>query len=271
MNSELNEFKRSASSPKALFAYAVAVVLIAAYIYFYQYAPLGAPFDNLILNTITSLAALGTATIATLVFRRYTSEDYPRKIWLYLMIGCWFWFAAEVIWQAYAYVFEEVPAPSFADLGWVLGFVAFTIAFYYQYAAIKPAHVETVRIYAIGTWIVILLIPLLLLTFWGAFTIESYIDFYYPFADLAVGVAGLALIFIFRGGALMRPWIGLMVFGASDLLYAWAEKTQMYAWSVENGNLLSLGIDLSYLVAYIILAIGFLGQLKLLHRGLRQR
>jgi len=271
MINELNEFKRSASSPKALLAYTVAVVMIAAYIYFYQYAPLGAPFDNVILNTITSLAALGAAVIATIVFRHYTSDDHPRKIWLYLMIGCWLWFAAEVIWQLYVYALEEVPAPSFADLGWVLGFISFTIAIYYQYAAIKPAHIETVRIYAIGTWIVILLLPFLLLTFWGAFTIESNVDFYYPFADFAVGVAGLALIVIFRGGALMRPWIGLMVFGASDLLYAWAEKTQIYAWSVENGNLLSLTIDLSYLIAYLILAVGFLGQLKLLHHGLRQR
>jgi hypothetical protein len=43
----------------------------------------------------------------------------------------------------------------------------------------------------------------------------------------------------------------------------------MYAWSVENGNILSLVIDSSYLAAYLILAIGFLGHWMLLRRGLR--
>lgn len=270
MTNEFDELKRTASSPKALFAYIIAVGLLALYVYFYQYAPLGAPYDNLVLNSITSLASLAVAGISTAIYLYYHTDDHPRKIWMNLMIGCWFWFAAEVAWQVYAFILEEVPVPSIADIGWISGFIFFTIALYHQYSAIKPTHIETVRIYAIGAWIVILLIPLVLLSTWGTFTLESYIDFYYPFADLAVGVAGLALVFIFRGGALMRPWIGLMVFGASDLLYAWAEKTQMYSWSVENGNVLSLIIDASYLTAYLILAVGFLGQWKLLKRGLRQ-
>jgi hypothetical protein len=271
MINEFNELKKTAASSKALIFYFGAVFLFISYIVFYQFAPLGAPYDNLVLNSITSFASLIVAGVSTAIFLHYVPGDHPRKIWKHIMIACWLWFAAEVIWQVYAFLLEEVPSPGFADLGWVLGFVFFTFALYYQYSAIKPAHVETVRIYAIGTWIVILLIPLLLLTLWGAFTIEDYIDFYYPFADLAVGIAGLALVFIFRGGALMRPWIGLMVFGISDLLYAWAEKTHMYAWSVENGNILSLVIDSSYLAAYLILAIGFLGHWMLLRRGLRQR
>ena len=60
-----------------------------------------------------------------------------------------------------------------------------------------------------------------------------------------------------------------MVFGLSDLLYAWAEKTQLYEASAESGNFLSLLIDTTYLAAYLILGIGFLGHWVLLRYGLK--
>jgi hypothetical protein len=270
MINEWKTFKGTFSSQRALLFYAIAMLLLVTYIIIYQFAPLGERFDNLALNSITSLASLAVAGIATSIFLHYHPEDHPRRIWKNMMIGAWFWFVAEVTWQVYAFLFQEVPVPSIADLGWLAGFIFFTFALYHQYSAIKPAQAETIRTFAIGAWIFVLLIPLVLLSAFNAFSVETYIGFYYPFADLAVGIAGLLLVFFFRGGALMRPWFGLMVFGASDLLYAWAEKTQLYAWSVENGNLLTLFIDATYLLAYLILAIGFLGHWMLLTRGLHQ-
>jgi hypothetical protein len=94
------------------------------------------------------------------------------------------------------------------------------------------------------------------------------VDIFYSAADLAVGIAGSLLIFTFQGGAMMRPWLGLVVFGVTDFLYAWAEQTGLYAWSVENGNLLSLIVDSSYLAAYLILALGFIAHWTLLRYGI---
>lgn len=269
MNKENNELKSTGAIPVVVFFYAVSFLLFVGYILFYHFSPFEGSFNNLVLNSITSIAALSVAVISTAIFFHYQPQDFPRKIWKSLMLGSWSWFIAEVIWQIYAFIYEEVPVPGIADLGWVLGFIFFTIALYQQYAIINPSRVDTIRVFAIGTWLVVMLIPAVILTVLDSFSIGSYIDFYYPFADLSVGIAGLALILVFNGGALMRPWIGLMVFGASDLLYAWAEKTGIYAWSANNSNILTIVIDSSYLAAYLILAIGFLGHWILITRGLR--
>lgn len=266
MKIQMNDLGRPLMRPVAVVFYVLSVVLIAAYIILYQFAPLAAVLNDVVLNSIITLAAFTTASVATLIYRQYQPEDRPRRVWLNIMIAGWLWFLGELIWQIYAY-FGDVPVPSAADLCWICGFLFYTFAFYHQYTIIDPAKRDTIRTYAIGIWLVVLLIPALFLTVINAFEISSYVEFYYPFADLAVGVVGLMLVFVFRGGALMRPWLGLMLFGLSDLMYAWAEKTEMYAVSSESGNMLSLVIDTSYLAAYLILGVGYLGHWILLRYG----
>ena len=256
--------------PVVMAFYVMSAVLIAIYVLLYQYTPLEPILNDILLNSIITLGAFTTALVATFVFLQYQLEDNPRRIWLNIMIGGWLWFLGELLWQIYAYFNGSiVPVPSLADACWVGGFVFYTLAIYHQYTLVTPSQKDTIRTYAIGAWLVAMLIPAIYLTITDSFAIDYYIEFYYPFADLAVGLAGLILIFIFQGGALMRPWIGLMVFGLSDLLYAWAEKTQMYAVSAESGNILSLVIDTTYLTAYLILGMGFLGHWVLLRYGLR--
>ena len=269
MRNELKNLGRSFQRPVAVAFYVMAVVLLAAYILLYQYTPLETTLNDTLLNTITTVSALIVAGIATSIYRHYQPEDKPRLIWQNLMLSGWMWFSAELSWQIYDLFTGDVPTPSIADGFWFLGYLFFTLAFYHQYLLILPDKKENIRVIAIEVWLVILLLPALLLTALNSFTLPLYIDFFYPFADLAVGIAGLALILILRGGALMRPWIGLMLFGISDLMYAWAEKTDMYAMSAENGNILSLLIDTSYIAAYLLLGLGYLGHWVLLHYGVR--
>lgn len=262
----MNDFGRFLMRPVSIAFYVLSVVLIAAYIVLYQFTPLEATLNNTVLNSIITLGALVAAIVSTLIFRQYQPEDHPRRVWQNIMVAGWLWFLGELIWQVHAYS-GEVPVPSAADVCWIFGFLFYTFAFYHQYTIIDPARKDTIRTYAIGIWLVVLLIPAVFLSTLDAFEISSYVEFYYPFADLAVGVAGLMLVFVFQGGALMRPWFGLMLFGLSDLMYAWAEKTEMYAISSENGNMLSLVIDTSYLAAYLILGVGYLGHWILLRYG----
>ncbi|MBI2333097.1 MAG: hypothetical protein HYU84_13230 [Chloroflexi bacterium] len=253
MKREIKSLGRSVMRPVVTAFYIMSAVLIAAYIVLYQYTPLEAVLNDVLLNSIISLSALAAALISTFIFLQYQPEDNPRRVWQNIMIAGWLWFLGELLWQIYAYFNDSVvPVPSLADASWVGGFVFYTFAFYHQYMLIVPSQKDTIRTYAIGAWLVAMLIPAAYLTITDSFSLAYFIEFYYPFADLAVGLAGLLLVFIFHGGALMRPWIGLMVFGLSDLLYAWAEKTQMYSVSAENGNLISLVIDTTYLAAYLV-------------------
>ena len=204
---------------------------------------------------------------ATLNLSYYEKDESPRKVWKNLTIACWLWCAGEVFWGIYILILGEAPMGIF-DVCWMVGFIFFTLALYDQYSMVAPSKKILHRNVAIGAWIVALLLPLPVVFFTSNPTFKTYLDYFYPFADLAVGIVGSLLIFTFRGGAMMRPWLGLVVFGITDFLYAWAEQTGVYAWSVENGNLLSLIVDSSYLAAYLILALGFIAQWTLLRYGI---
>ncbi len=244
-----------------------AAILLGIYIVIYRYAPFTDPWNDVILNLLTVFSAATAAIVASLTFNSYEKDDSPRVIWQYLMIGCWLWFTGELIWAYFASTTGDVPVGA-SDWAWTIGFICFNISLYYQYSLILPSKKVFYRNISIATWIVVLLIPLVIVYLSGTPNLRTYIDYFYPFADLAVGIAGILLIFTFRGGALTRPWLGLVIFGITDFLYAWAEQTGIYALSAEQGNLLSLIIDSSYLAAYLILALGFLSHWVLLRYGI---
>lgn len=269
MKNEIRRFRSSVADPVAAAYYVLSVALLAAFILLYRFTPLRPPFNDLWLNSLTTLGALAAALVATSIHRHYREGEAPRRIWLGFMAAGWMWFFGELLWQYSIFRFGGASAPNPADYFWVGGFVGFTYALYCQYALIAPAKTDTILTSILGIWLVGILIPAACLTSDDSFTIGGFIEFFYPLADLAVGIAGLALAFVFRGGALMRPWLGLTLFGLSDLVYAWAAQTRMYSASAENGNLLSLAIDATYLGAYLVLGIGYLGHWLML-RGASQ-
>jgi len=268
MNAENNG---SARTLLTVSGYVIAMALLGSYIYIYQTYPFEGAWNDILLSAITALAAAFAAVVATLAFSHYDKDDQPRIVWKNLLIACWLWFLGEVIWGYYYVTLGEVP-PSIADVSWTLGFVYFTIAIHQQHSLIASSRKLYYRNIAIGAWIVTLLIPLIVIPLLKSeWNLRAYIDFWYPFADLAVGIAGIMLMFTFQGGTLSRPWIGLVVFAFADILYAWAEQSWLYAWSSQNSSLLTLFIDSSYLAAYLILALGFLGHLLLLRYGFQSR
>jgi hypothetical protein len=263
----MNVGYKGSPRPALAYSYILIAILLAGYIIVYQISPFETPWNDIIINAIVALSAAFAAGTATHIFLNYEKDDMPRIVWKNLMIACWLWFTGEVFWGYFAITRGEVPV-GITDLSWALGFVFFTLALYHQYSLITPSKKSFYRNVAIGVWIATLLIPLAIVYLTGTPNLRIYIDYYYPVADLAVGIAGILLVFTFQGGALMWPWIGLVVFSVTDFLYAWAEQTGVYAWSAENSNLLSLFIDVTYLAAYFILALGFLGHWVLVRYGI---
>jgi hypothetical protein len=99
--------------------------------------------------------------------------------------------------------------------------------------------------------------------------LDVLVNSFYPAADLLLAGVALWLAHRFTGGALARPWLGLLVFSFADLLYAWLEISGTYAWSIEQRNLLSAVADIAYLAAYLVLCMGVLYQWLFLKYGLR--
>jgi hypothetical protein len=59
----------------------------------------------------------------------------------------------------------------------------------------------------------------------------------------------------------------LFVFALSDGLYAWATLSGLYSYETAAGNLISLIIDLTYILAYLAVAWGLFGQYLTLRFG----
>lgn len=249
----------------------IAVILFTAYVYFYQVVPLKEPWNDLTLNAIAPVAALLAASVATAVYLYYHPEDLPRQVWLHLSIGAWLWFLGDTLWAILAYQFGEVETPSVADAAWIAGIGFFSLAFYYQYKIVFPdLRTRIIQVIA-ASWAFALIAPAVGLWLTGSFEWGAYVDYFYPASEILIGIAGIALVAAFQGGALVRPWIGMVVFSISDFFYAWAEQSGLYEWSSANNDMLTLAIDISYLVAYLILGMGFLGQWLLIKYGLRPR
>ena len=99
--------------------------------------------------------------------------------------------------------------------------------------------------------------------------VDTLVNAFYPAGDLTLALAAIWMTRNFQGGALGRAWIGLLVFTVSDLLYAWLQLSGAYAWSLDQGNLVSGVSDIIYFSAYLVLGIGSFSQWLFLKYGLR--
>jgi len=77
------------------------------------------------------------------------------------------------------------------------------------------------------------------------------------------------LVLVLDGGLLSRPWItiamGCFCISLSDLLYAFALSRGIYLVASPDGlNLISYVVNVSYTLAYVLLALGVYLQARLL-------
>ncbi len=250
-----------------------------AFVALYSYLYVSAPFPGNVSDVVTSgmitLSAVIAAVMGTLVWRRYGKSTPPRRVWLYYMTGLWGWAIAEVIWLVeYAVGGEELAHFSIADLFWVVSYLFLLSALAYQYMLIyRP------RGLIMAAYIALSLLAVLVFTYlyglWLANTNDLALDLkilvnaFYPIGDLALALGALLLTYAFRDGALGRPWLGLLVFTFSDLLYSLLETSGLYAWSISEGNFLTIVTDVTYMAAYLAIAFGCYLQWLLLSYGPR--
>lgn len=249
----------------------LSLVLIAGYIYVYQFEPYSSVVNDALLNLFTILAAAYAAGAAFLVVSLYDKNDMPHHIWMSFALGFGAWALAEVVWAIYNLSVSEVPVPSLSDGIWYLGYISFTFGFIRQYrvAYQTSRRVETSIVLIVWLLVIGLGIAVTMLANDFVFLFSVFVDVSYPFADLAMVVFAIGLVWAFRGGAFTRPWLGMVVFSISDGLYAWLVQTGAYGWSIDNGNFLSLFVDVMYVFAYLMVGLGFLAQYSLLRYGPR--
>lgn len=251
----------------------IALVYIAIYAAVYIWEPFSEPWNTILTNMFLVIAASFAAMLATLIWDRYEPGDLPRGIWLRFAVGLWLWSIAELVWGFLNIAQGEVPE-GVADVFWVAAYVFFAAALLQQYRILaRPSESELLRlVFFIILALFALYIPLYYYYVssagadgWFAPVVNSF----YPVADLLLAVIAIWLVRHFGGGAFSRPWMGLLAFSFTDLLYAWMEISGIYSWSVDQANLWSTLFDVAYLGAYIILGLGILSQWVFLKYGMR--
>jgi hypothetical protein len=255
-------------------------VCLAFYAILYLIEPFGAPFfgspdltwNDFFTNFLTILAAGAAALAASAVWKQYRVGESGSVIWFFLAAGLWLWTLGEALWAVFNLTIVEVPAVSIADIPWLVGYLCFTISLERQYAVIYRPTVRARRLAVYGVWTGILAAAVLVAGLgsgfrWQAETFSAFLQALYVIADLTIAVLAFLLVFIFRGGAMLRPWLGLFLFALADGLYAWLYESGMYAFTAAAGNLPSLTVDTLYVAAYLILAFGLLAHYLLLKVG----
>jgi hypothetical protein len=187
--------------------------------------------------------------------------------------GLWLWFTGDVCWGYINLTQGEVNI-GVPDIFWMISYYFFGQALLTQYKILsQPAPRDVQKRVLIGTLSLLALIWLiysfLLSTGESMNKLDALANAFYPAVDVLLSIIALWLARNFAGGAFARPWLGLLAFSISDLLYAWLDLSGAYAWSLEQGNLLSTLTDVAYFAAYLVLGLGVLSQWLFLKYGLR--
>jgi len=171
-----------------------------------------------------------------LVSRIYGFKSVIGKVWLFLSIGLFFWFLGETLWGYYEVILEEKPFPSIADLAWLLGYLPFYFALYYECAHLKtPILYEELyatfliaSLYGIFSSIVVIG-PIIVADYP---IVEKILTIAYPVADIFLIFYGLVAVFMFKGGRLSKSWLfislGFITSGIADTVFSWLEWNGLY-------------------------------------------
>lgn len=252
-----------------------AVGLVAVYSVIYFREPFTPFTNNLLADILTVTASVFSAACATLIWKMYEKTDAPRRVWSYFALGLWIWVLGETTWSYWNLTLPngEVPV-GVPDFFWVTAYYFLGQALLSQYQIlVQPTRSElrsrvTTSLLFFG-FSFALIFGILEWFALSSNVVDTLVNAFYPAGDLTLALSAIWLTRHFQGGALGRPWIGLLVFAFSDLLYAWLQLSGAYAWSLAQGNLVSGFSDIVYFSAYLVLGIVSFSQWLFLKYGLR--
>ena len=254
-------------------ALSASLLLLALYVFIYFIQPFSSFWNDLSSNVISEFAALASAVAATMVWAYYEKTDAPRRVWSNFAIGLWLWVAGELTWGYLNMTVGEVDT-GLPDFFWIIAYFFLGRSLLLQYQILsRPTVRGLLNRAAVMIVLVFVLTVMVFLLLRGVAGESSNLDIlissFYPAGDLVLVLSALWLLRSFQGGALGRPWIGLLIFSVTDFMNGWLQLSGIYAWSLEQGNLLSTVSDIIYFVAYLALALGAFSKWIFLKYGLR--
>jgi hypothetical protein len=226
-----------------------------AYLAMLAVTPGGAELTVKASDVITTVAATAAALTCALTGRRHAGA--LRAFWWLLASACTAWAIGEGTWTWYEVVLrEQVPYPSWADVGYLAGTPLAVAAFACHPAARSRRHrqriIPLLDGIAAATALLLTSWTLVLSPLWdhtGAFSAGDLISIAYPFGDVVILM--LLVLALRNLPAGNRPatallFIGLLVMAGTDSAYTYLAQVDQY----QSGDL----IDAGWLAAYLAIA-----------------
>lgn len=210
------------------------------------------------------LAAALAAGLAFAACARFDRGSSQRRSWLLLGVGMGLWTAAEMWWMYLEVCLgDEVPYPSPADSVWSAGYVPLIIGLFIGYRSLGvrlPARLRLVVALAYGALLATVAFGLLGPMFFGptpASPAEALFGSVYLVGDMTLAFLATLSLIVVWDGLIGRPWlsitIGMLLFALSDSGFSYADWAGTYA---VGANWQSALIDVTYLAAYLLIALG---------------
>jgi hypothetical protein len=247
----------------------IGVILI--YIVLYIWQPGGSRGLLVLTDVCFALFALLAAVLALRASRLFEPGVTSRRVWLFFGAGMTVLTIAELVWGYYHNILNrELPFPSAADVLWAIGYLPVLLSLLLQYRALRVQISPRRKLLVSASYLAVLFAAFLILS--GSILsspgevalMQILISAYYLVGNLSVAfIAILSLLFL--GNSLVRrPWqyivISVLLFAAAGLAFAYGAWNNLYA---TGSNLLSGGVDVAYVAAYLMAAAGGYQQLTL--------
>jgi hypothetical protein len=247
----------------------IGFVLVYGALYLWQ--PGGAWVLTLVTDVLSVLFALLATGLALKASRMFESGTASRRAWLFFGAGMAAMAIAELVWAYYHDVLDQpLPFPSPADILWTISYLPILASLVLQYRALG-VQIKRRRKLMAGTLYLSGLIIVLAVAVGPVFfkpgqvaTADFLINAYYLVGDLSIAfIAILSLLFLWNG-LVSKPWqymvTSVLLFVIADLSFFYGSANSLYA---TGSNALSGVVDVAYLSAYVMAAVGGNRQLTL--------
>jgi uncharacterized membrane protein len=245
--------------------------LLGLYVALYVWQPGGSRFLEIISSTLYIVFAILTTIFAWRASQMFEPGAVQRRAWLLFCVGVAMWAVAEGLWAYYQIALgEEIPYPSLADIVWAISYIPIVSSMVLQYRALGtgPSIRQKLGVLAIYFG---LLVVAFVTVLWPALSsvggdsiIATFLNLYYPLADLCLAFIATLSLVVLWGGLVGQPWryivLSMLLFSLADLTFSYSVWNDTY---IIGRNLLSGVADTAYLAAYLLAAAGGYSQLTL--------
>jgi len=213
-------------------------------------------------NNLTLPLPLINLFLVLLLWKSMNTNSRSRFMWWCMSIGWLFWTCAEVLWTVLTIVGWEIPYPSIADYFWCAGYIPMALGLLAR-VRMMPKKLTA------SEWRVVIFVSILVILLSWQFVIqptveafdpqravESFLNIYYPMADLVILVLVLNLFFSFNKGEYGFAWklilLGFILHSISDLLFSYLTWVELYYPNLQPTFLSTVVVDYPYNISYLI-------------------